>query len=433
MKMKRKIIALLLTACMILPIMTISGATGATAEDINAMIDANTEKAKQLEQEKIRLENQIADARSDMRDMNYIKTLIEQQMGVIQERMNVLADNIALQEQAIDDKQAEIDVLESRIELTEFEIQDRYIKIALLEAENEENKGKFAQIVKNDYMSGGYSFMNLLLSSGNFLDLILRAEAMKKATERHDEFMNDLLAAVNEQQTLIQELEDLKIRLADDIETCEREKLALEEQRDILQTNMDALNAEMDAERAKLHAHAGDIADLQDAINNMYRQYNATNDEIEAANAEVTRLIQLLQNLERPDYSGEGFMWPLDSRFRLITSDYGWCSWRGGPHHGFDVGNSGISGANIYAVQSGTVIRADWIGGYGNTVIIDHGGGVSTLYAHIQNGGLRVSTGDQVRQGDVIGLVGRTGWSTGDHLHFEVRLNGVHTNPWNYF
>ncbi|MCL2108901.1 MAG: M23 family metallopeptidase [Oscillospiraceae bacterium] len=101
-------------------------------------------------------------------------------------------------------------------------------------------------------------------------------------------------------------------------------------------------------------------------------------------------------------------------------------------HHGIDVGNSGINGANIYAVQSGTVIIATWSGGYGNYIVIDHGGGVSTLYAHMQTGSMRFSAGDTVVQGDVIGLVGSTGWSTGPHLHFEVRENGSAVNPWGY-
>jgi murein DD-endopeptidase MepM/ murein hydrolase activator NlpD len=430
----KRMAVLLLIVCIVLPSMTISNADNtAAADDLNARIAAESARAEQLQQRKEEIEAQIRDAQGDMNDMTRHRALIEQQIAVVRERIEALAAVIALQEEAIEKKEQEIEELEREILQTELQILLRMEQIELLEKENEENKRKFGQIVKGEYMSGGQGFMNLLLNSGDFFDLVIRAEAMKKATERHDEFMSNLLAAIKSQEDLIQELEDLKISLEYNIETCEREKAELEEEKRALLLNMAELDAEMDREQGRLRAHASDIADLQSVINNMYRQYNATNAEIEAANNEVTRLIQLLQNLNRPDYSGDGFMWPLDDRFRRITSDYGWCSWRGGPHHGFDVGNAGINGANIYAVQNGTVISSGWIGGYGNTVVIDHGGGISTLYAHIQSGGLRVSAGEQVRQGDVIGLVGSTGWSTGPHLHFEVRRNGTAVNPWDFF
>jgi murein DD-endopeptidase MepM/ murein hydrolase activator NlpD len=412
--------------------MTVNGASGNSVESINALIAAEMEKAEQLEIKKIELEAQIRDAQGDMGDMAHRKRLIEQQIEVVQERINALRAVITLQEEAIESKQAEIESLERDIEQTEFEIEDRGLKIAALEAENEDNKRKFALIVKNEYMAGGQGFMNMLLSSGDFFDLVLRSQALLKAGEMHDEFMNDLLSAINEQDNLISELEDLKLKLAEDVARSEREKAELEDEKALLLVRMAELDAEMDAEQSKLRSHASDIIELQAIINNMHRQYNATNEEIEAANILVTQLIQSLQNPERPDYSGEGFIWPLDDRFRRITCDYGWDAAWGRWHTGIDVGNSGISGASIYAVQSGTVIRAEWIGGYGNTVIIDHGGGVSTLYAHIQSNGFRVSAGDQVRQGEVVGLVGSTGWSTGAHLHFEVRVNGSAVDPWDY-
>ena len=108
--------------------------------------------------------------------------------------------------------------------------------------------------------------------------------------------------------------------------------------------------------------------------------------------------------------------------------------WRDDNHYGIDVGNYGINGHNIYAAQSGTIITAyndgGRHGGYGNYIIIDHGGGVSTLYAHCSS--VVVAVGQKVNKGEIIGYVGSTGWSTGPHLHFEVRQNGVATDPLGY-
>lgn len=124
--------------------------------------------------------------------------------------------------------------------------------------------------------------------------------------------------------------------------------------------------------------------------------------------------------------SAQGFQWPLSAP---VTSNYGW---RVHPIHGTRRLHAGIdlgagSGTSIAAAKGGTVITAGWLGGYGNTVIISHGGGLTTLYAHQSK--LAVSVGQSVGRGERIGYVGSTGQSTGPHLHFEVRVNGSPVNP----
>ena len=118
--------------------------------------------------------------------------------------------------------------------------------------------------------------------------------------------------------------------------------------------------------------------------------------------------------------SRQGFIWPLNGN---ITSYYG-PRW-GRMHTGIDI--DGTSGQPVVASKAGRVIVASGYGGYGNAVVIDHGGGVATLYAHLS--GFNVSEGDSVSQGAVVGYVGCTGSCTGDHLHFEVRINGSPVDP----
>lgn len=156
--------------------------------------------------------------------------------------------------------------------------------------------------------------------------------------------------------------------------------------------------------------------------------------EIEKMEEEITRII--LKHQQNQDIMGDEMtaqlrytlLYPLDSNYQTITTHSGYDAWRGGIHYGIDIGGEDISGANIYAVQSGTVIKAssdNWNGGMGKYIIIDHGSGLATVYANC--GELTVTEGQQVKQGDVIGLVGSTGWSTGPHLHFEIRENGENT------
>ena len=132
-----------------------------------------------------------------------------------------------------------------------------------------------------------------------------------------------------------------------------------------------------------------------------------------------------------PIYGSGSYIWPVDST--TISSDYGY---RIHPifnterfHAGVDINAN--SGDPIYAADSGTVAIATYSSSYGYYVVINHGGGNSTLYAHMSS--MAVSAGDTVTQGQVIGYVGSTGWSTGPHLHFETRSGGSTVDPMTYF
>ena len=145
----------------------------------------------------------------------------------------------------------------------------------------------------------------------------------------------------------------------------------------------------------------------------------------------IASMLRSLQNAGgMPGGGGTGkFIWPVQGE---ITSYYGW---RTHPifgttryHSGYDIACD--TGTPIAAADSGTVVYSGWLGGYGYCVMIDHGGGLVSLYGH--NSELWVSEGQYVQQGQTIALAGSTGWSTGPHCHFEARLNGELTDPMNY-
>lgn len=148
-------------------------------------------------------------------------------------------------------------------------------------------------------------------------------------------------------------------------------------------------------------------------------------------NSWLTQLIQERQEQDSIDKEKisklvAGMTYPLDSKFTDITVYNGYDAWIGGYHYGIDIGSEGMGGASVYAPLSGTVIEAngdnDMSSSMGNYIIIDHGSGLATVYAHLRE--VNVTTGQTVSQGDVIGTVGNSGWSTGNHLHFEIRSGG---------
>jgi murein DD-endopeptidase MepM/ murein hydrolase activator NlpD len=118
--------------------------------------------------------------------------------------------------------------------------------------------------------------------------------------------------------------------------------------------------------------------------------------------------------------SANNFLWPASSK--RITQYYHW------RHHAIDIG--GKTGQPIYASRAGRVEKAGWTTGYGYNIVLNHGGGVKTLYAHASQ--IHVKRGQQVEQGEVIGAVGSTGWSTGPHIHFEIIISGSKVNPLSY-
>jgi murein DD-endopeptidase MepM/ murein hydrolase activator NlpD len=121
------------------------------------------------------------------------------------------------------------------------------------------------------------------------------------------------------------------------------------------------------------------------------------------------------------------FCWPVVNLY-TVTSPYGHRSL--GYHRGIDISGANASGKLVVAGASGTITEAGWnTGGYGNYVVISHGNGVETLYAHMLDNSIMVSAGDVVQKGQTIGRVGNTGYSFGAHLHFEVRVNGNRLDP----
>jgi murein DD-endopeptidase MepM/ murein hydrolase activator NlpD len=218
-----------------------------------------------------------------------------------------------------------------------------------------------------------------------------------------------------------------QLRAAREDQTAERAALA--HARDLARARLQDATARLQSLADSRNAQAR----LRSALENRIHAYNDEANALVKEEAGVESLIRAKEAAARASRGGDGFVdgrvsgagliWPVHGP---VTSPFG-PRW-GGFHPGIDIGVG--YGTPIHAAKAGVVIFAGWNGGYGNFVIIDHGGGFATAYAHQSQ--IAVSDGQQVAQGQVIGYVGSTGHSTGPHLHFETRVNGTPRNPMNY-
>lgn len=186
---------------------------------------------------------------------------------------------------------------------------------------------------------------------------------------------------------------------------------------------------------SKQQVVAQKTSEREAAYNDALAEQERLDEEYNELMATSERIANMIRNLESggtissSSIVSSGYAWPIKGE---ITSPFGW---RVHPvfgtekfHTGLDIGAD--YGDPIVAANSGTVIYADWMGGYGNAVMIDHGGGIVTLYGH--NSSLAVYNGQQVAKGQIIAYAGSTGYSTGPHCHFEVRIHGEVTDPLDY-
>ena len=248
------------------------------------------------------------------------------------------------------------------------------------------------------YKAGSTEILDALLDSKTLADLDSRLEFLGVAAQENTGALIDYhrlqLEVQSHHAVLFEKKHDLEVVRNEQARIYAR----MDDRHDELKTTLAALEEKLGHQ----HAKEGDMLVAEAQIVG----------DIRAANAVRSSLAR--------GVSREGFIWPLN---HAITSYYGY-RW-GRMHNGIDI--DGTSGEPIVAAKEGTVIMAQSYSGYGNTVVIDHGGGVTTLYAHMTD--FEVSNGASVSQGQVIGTVGCTGSCTGDHLHFEVRVNGSPRDP----
>lgn len=242
--------------------------------------------------------------------------------------------------------------------------------------------------------------------------------------------LNEFLDRRHQLKLVYQADREILVSLKTQSDQLERQRRQIEQQKN----QVALITQQLLVQKAEYEDQATAQLDLIDRLKSDRRALEVAEAQLAEDSKSIGVLIQrrLAQQRLRGNvaYRGTGQMvFPSNGE---ITSGFGW---RMHPILGYERFHSGVDfgadyGSNIFAADSGTVIFAGWYGGYGNAVIIDHGGNLTTMYAHASE--LLVQEGQQVRQGDTIATIGSTGLSTGPHLHFEVRQNGEPVDPMNY-
>ena len=342
--------------------------------------------------------------------------------GVQDVKEDVFSDIKRLGEE-LESKQAEIDRLTESISTKEAEIEETQTSIDEQKKKIEKRTSDFEQRVRAMYKNGNVGYIDIILSSGNLSELMSNVDMVQKIYTSDQDFLTEMKEVKAETEAKEAKLQAEKIQLTQDQETLTVSKAEL-----------DAVKGELDVKYEKLEKQEEEIqaaiVEATKAAEEARKKLEEEERQRKAAEEAKRRAAQQtgVDTSNIPAAQGNGtFLWPTTST--LITANYG--QKRSYERHpGIDIGAG--YGSPIYAGEAGTVILAGWYGGYGNCVCILHANGLVTLYGHASS--LSVGKGQTVSRGQVIAHVGSTGWSTGPHLHFEVRqgFNGGTLNPWNY-
>ena len=346
---------------------------------------------------------------------------LRDQLSSLEEQKAAVQETIAELTKQADDVQATRDALQKEIDLTKqveqyiARLQDQIdVKTTELEAAEEaltQKEEEFAQTVRTTYEQGEISYLEVLLNSSSFSDLLSRMEIVTSLMDYNQQVVEEYTAAkedIEQKRDDLQNTQDEQKDYQENLNYKVDDLAASEAEQAALQESIEAYKAESEAEYDRI---AAEMQSVSDQIAELSRQ--------SAANGSVPM--------------GDGtLIWPTPS-CTTNSSAYGW---RIHPiygtmkfHAGEDIPAS--MGADILAAATGTVVTAGWVSGYGNYTVIDHGGGMMTAYGHQSQ--ILVSVGQTVQQGELIGKVGSTGNSTGPHLHFEVYINGETVDPKSFF
>ena len=356
-----------------------------------AEIDALKDDASDLKGQKKEIQAKLNALAADKSNAMERKDLLDQQIANTSAQITNVEAQISKYAQLIGEKETELKEAEEQ-EAAQYEL--------------------FCQRVRAMEKRGSVSYWSVLFKAESFTDLLSRVD-----------FINEIMASdqrvIDDLQTLQQQIEDTK---ADLEESKAQEEAA--------KTELVSKKKELDTQRAAANKVIQELTATENATEAVLADMEAEEDAIQAEIQRLSRELAAQQaaNGQKPQSNPGGYIWPVNSRY--ITSTMGGRTSPGGigstNHKGTDIGRVGYT-SQVYASKAGTVIKATYSRSYGNYVVISHGSGNTTLYAHMSS--LKTSVGAYVNQGDVIGITGSTGNSTGPHLHFEITENGSRVNP----
>lgn len=370
----------------------------------------------EIEDQKAALDARIAALRAEIREA-------QEREGVLTSQLSAVLSELRTAQAAVDEAEGRLDVLEAelaseqaRLDALTARLREQTRRLRRLEAEERRAVAILEARVRAIYVQEPPDLVAFLVSAASFDDLISTYENLRRIG-RQDQRIARQVASARERAA------------AERRATAETRRLAaaavaaIAERTREARTVRDRLAAGRDTLAAARGLKESALAAVHTTREEYLREAEALAAQSEALAARIRDAQSGASSTGTGAPSTSGLIWPVNG---AVVSGFG-MRW-GRMHEGLDIAAS--SGTPIRAAAAGTVIYAGWLGGYGNLVVVDHGNGLATAYAHAS--AILVSVGQRVSQGDTIALVGSTGNSSGPHLHFEVRVNGAAVDPLGY-
>ena len=395
-------------------------------------IDALRAKKNEISQRVAEAQERLTGLQNQQAGVLEQKSALEEQNNAAQQALELITQEIAMYDQMISEKNQELQeaVLREQAQLSRYRSRVRAM---------EEN--------------GGYNIIALIVNSTSFSELLTSLDDVGEIMESDKNLEHEYRAARQQVEQVKAEYEQVRAECGEKQMALQNEKAQIEAQISTTNAMLEALSGEIAAAMEVYEAEAAAEEQAAREVTELIRQYEEeqrrAREAAEAA-ARAAALAQQQQQQAQQQAQGggggggetytqtytqptvqafSGFSWPVPSSY-TVTGRYG--ENRGSHFHaGIDIDGYGHDGGPINAAAAGTVIRATSSSGYGNYVIIDHGNGYQTLYAHMS--GIAVSVGQYINAGQTVGTLGATGNATGTHCHFEIRINGSTTDPEQYF
>ena len=344
-----------------------------TSNCIAASISELNEQKEQAQNEKDQVTEQRQNAESELDTINAQISSIEAEIFSLQNQLDELNSSITQKEQEIEEKQAELDHKEDLLKTR---------MVAM-------------------YKGGGTTYLDVLLGSSNYIEMYTKYNAIQKIAEKDTELINEVSQQKADIENQKQELENNKAQV------------------ESVKSETDAKNAELKAAKVAKQSTISQLSAEEQALQQKIEEFE---EAIEQAQKEIADATQGASGYEGA-FTGGRFEWPLSYSYNRITSIFGN---RTAPTAGASTNHGaidiGVSYVPVYAPANGKVILAQWVSGYGNYIMIDHGSGYYTAFGHLSQ--FTVSVGTVVSTGQQIAVSGNTGVSTGPHLHYEVYVGG---------